>query len=1369
MVRTTTKGIFQSDILLRTAIMQALLELRANPWLLDYVFAWLPADALTAKEYGDRSVEEAKAWFLNTDIAVSLAYRYDAPQYPLIAIELQESSESGANSLGDVHYEATEDVSATEIVIQPGPVLGPFTPNAYDSATGVITLPKSLTTEHVFEGNLVYDSVANKAYPVVAVLGDNSFAIAPGTKANFKRSYVAPHSNFYTAHLESVEFRETYKIRAFVNTGPLHLTFLHSIITFILLRWKQDYLEGRGFERTTVSAAGVFPAEGPNDAEIIFARDTTITGYVRQYWPKQVVPKIDGIILDLTIESPSPTPAAIQSSVFDQGWDLEGDQFSSLPTLVSKASAPAPSATGLLFGGTIDGNLTVTGDLRVGGVFVPNARPFSQFPAASNLNIGALLWDTTNGALKLSNGTTWRTFPTTAAELASTATGGLVSTNVQAALEELYAKAGNYVLKSGDTMTGALLPSGTVSLGSTSALWNKLYVNTINDGNDIARIEPLPNGATRYRGNPANVSGAYAHKFQVATQFTDPGAKLFGLFADDGVTERAYFAVGGAFFGQMNSRGIFVASLATPTGIVLSPTTGTLPPGTYYYRVSATGLGGSGITETLASTETSITLNSTGGVQIDIPYVFPASGYRIYGRSAGAEQFIAAVATNFAATYVDDGSLTPSGNLPTINNTGVIAPNSTNAHWLGLPTRVWNGLYALTLRDAVDNVRVNFVATANNTYKDNSANSSTAIAHNFDTTNAFSISGAKLMQIRNGGVEKVYIDKDGTFTPSGDGTTGLGGVSNRWSNLYLSNALRDASAVDRVKITNASSNTYKDASADGSSAIGHVFDTNAFANTSAKLAEFRNGGTAKIFISYDGRLMPSSALTGTVNIGGSSNMFATIYAQAIQDSGVNTRLGFQPSTNNAYRGAVADGASATAHIFSNVTALVTPGSKIAKFFNDASVTERSHVDYLGGYNGPLKGYGLKLVQVNAPTGVGTSTSTSGGTLAAGTYYYRVSAVDVSGLETAAAAEVSQVTTGSTSTVTISWNPMFGAVNYKVYGRTTGAELLIGSLTAGTTSFTDDGSVTPSGALPTGNLTGSITPSSDNAQIVGAATVRFGSGYFVTIRDGTSVARLNFSTNANSHLSPVLDSTNNIGHIFDTSNNLTASGSAIVEFRNSSATKARITKDGAISSQNGVYSVIGANSAVLRGNVADGSTAIGVKISNANQLVNGSARIVSFYNDQETTEKAFVRADGAMASLVFLGTTSTASLRGVGVDGSTQVAAKIGNGNALVTAGAKILSLYNDANITEQAYFDLNGSLALGLQQTTTMILAGGTGATGASITTNMADAANVKGLVVNNSTTNISTNTGNSSVRGSDGWRYGEVPRRGGRRLVRHR
>lgn len=92
-----------------------------------------------------------------------------------------------------------------------------------------------------------------------------------------------------------------------------------------------------------------------------------------------------------------------------------------------------------------------------------------------------------------------------------------------------------------------------------------------------------------------------------------------------------------------------------------------------------------------------------------------------------------------------------------------------------------------------------------------------------------------------------------------------------------------------------------------------------------------------------------------------------------------------------------------------------------------------------------------------------STSGTGGTLAAATYSYVITALTPYGESTPSAA-VTQATTGTTSTVTLAWSAATNATGYRIYGRTGGVERLLVTLGAVTT-WTDDGSLAAGTAAP----------------------------------------------------------------------------------------------------------------------------------------------------------------------------------------------------------------------------------------------------------------------------------------------------------------
>lgn len=123
--------------------------------------------------------------------------------------------------------------------------------------------------------------------------------------------------------------------------------------------------------------------------------------------------------------------------------------------------------------------------------------------------------------------------------------------------------------------------------------------------------------------------------------------------------------------------------------------------------------------------------------------------------------------------------------------------------------------------------------------------------------------------------------------------------------------------------------------------------------------------------------------------------------------------------------------------------------------------------------GTLSGTPLSttISNLSQPTGLAVVGSTTGGTIAAGTYYYKVAAYNISG-ESIASAEVSVTNTGATSSNALSWNAVAGAIYYKIYrGTATGAENVF--YTSATNSFTDTNAAAAAVVVTTGANVSSI--------------------------------------------------------------------------------------------------------------------------------------------------------------------------------------------------------------------------------------------------------------------------------------------------------
>ncbi len=284
---TFSTGVIQSDLLIRAAITRALDEMRANPKVVENVFQSLAQDTLTSGEYGEAQIEQAKDWFLKTEIPIFMSTRIDEAKFPCISIALVESVETEA-TLGDVHYEVQEDTDADW-----PPIAGPFAPAAYAVSSGMMRLPASVISSIVLVPGMVIVDRVGKVHSVLEILDDDLISLTPGTVADFGAALLKGPKPKLVTPLESLNFRETYSIGLHAQGEVSHLYYLYSIVAYALLRYKETLLEGRGFERSTMAWAGVSRNE-QTEVELVFSRYCTMTGYVRQIWMK---PSSDALAL----------------------------------------------------------------------------------------------------------------------------------------------------------------------------------------------------------------------------------------------------------------------------------------------------------------------------------------------------------------------------------------------------------------------------------------------------------------------------------------------------------------------------------------------------------------------------------------------------------------------------------------------------------------------------------------------------------------------------------------------------------------------------------------------------------------------------------------------------------------------------------------------------------------------------------------------------------------------------------------------------------------------------------------------------------------------------------------------------------------
>ena len=287
-------GIVQSDLLVRVAITKTIEEMRKNPWLIDDCFSDLIEDPLLRDVYGAKEIANAKEWFANNKIDTYLKLRLDSIQTPCVTIALGGSSEDASQATLADQSLCVEDLDP-ETINKPIPyIIRPAAPVSYDKDTGILTFPNEVDLYTVSIGMLILDPKKGNAYVIENKVSATQLKIKDNPKLSAPEYGVIPQYRVWKARRERAAFRETYTIGCHVHGDTAPLIWLHSIILYGLLRYRESLFEARGLQISSLKSTDFvqrapFSQEG---GENIYSRYIILDGLVENTWlksPKRVI------------------------------------------------------------------------------------------------------------------------------------------------------------------------------------------------------------------------------------------------------------------------------------------------------------------------------------------------------------------------------------------------------------------------------------------------------------------------------------------------------------------------------------------------------------------------------------------------------------------------------------------------------------------------------------------------------------------------------------------------------------------------------------------------------------------------------------------------------------------------------------------------------------------------------------------------------------------------------------------------------------------------------------------------------------------------------------------------------------------------
>lgn len=313
-------GIFPGDALIRTAIELGIDDMRKNEWLIEHMLSDFVDNRYMKDKYGKKQVDACKEWFANNNIDVYMRDIRDKDRLPCITIGVDTSTEKV-----DMKFMADQSTQ-TEILLPKRIdraipyIIPPFTPVGYDPTTGAVTVDGTINLELVAPGMLLVNPANGQAFPIIQI-DTLSILIKPNELFEASQLGVLPKHLFYKARVEHTFFQETYTIGCHAHGDPQNALWLHAIVLYSILRYRESLLEANGFAESFVNNSPLRPDDrftGPGGEEA-WQRTITLGGQVENSWIKSPRRFIENTIVDLKILSNLDTSAFVNST--PQSWE----------------------------------------------------------------------------------------------------------------------------------------------------------------------------------------------------------------------------------------------------------------------------------------------------------------------------------------------------------------------------------------------------------------------------------------------------------------------------------------------------------------------------------------------------------------------------------------------------------------------------------------------------------------------------------------------------------------------------------------------------------------------------------------------------------------------------------------------------------------------------------------------------------------------------------------------------------------------------------------------------------------------------------------------------------------------------------------
>jgi hypothetical protein len=263
-------------------------DIKNNPWLVDFILEDFVKDPYLNDLYGQKQIDACKEFIANNQVDIYLRHRNDKDRLPCITITLNPSQEADElKTMGDAST-CTATLFPNQIGKPISYIVKSFVPLSYDVDNGEVGIdPDTKGYEKIGPGMILVNPNTGVGTQILDV-GPDFILIEAGVQLHGSNLAIVPQFQFYKARIEHTMFHESYSVGVHAHGDPQVTLWLHSIVMYTLLRYRESMLEGRGFSQTKLTSSDLI--ENPNytgpGGEMAFSRVITVSGITEQSWVK---------------------------------------------------------------------------------------------------------------------------------------------------------------------------------------------------------------------------------------------------------------------------------------------------------------------------------------------------------------------------------------------------------------------------------------------------------------------------------------------------------------------------------------------------------------------------------------------------------------------------------------------------------------------------------------------------------------------------------------------------------------------------------------------------------------------------------------------------------------------------------------------------------------------------------------------------------------------------------------------------------------------------------------------------------------------------------------------------------------------------